>query len=364
MSNAKKLINMAFSDTLPFFSMGRWTGDRDERPKVMTIREAHDLESGATTKSFVINNIKLFKLNKVIADFSETPYWFNSILTGYRDGIVTDKELGAHREAFIASAPPPTEDYRLGYTAQFKKIQHLKQDDIAAVAIDVRRMTIDKLPETLHDTFLRAQELAKEYPESIKYNEFIQSAIEKGLPTDSISASLVSLYLLENKGNGIVTFGAGHMAGMCDPRKSTQGILDDAMTKQGIKVTDVFIVDNGVEFKATQSSYQRFKDERDQLIKEGSKEWKECEPTADHRDFVYLYDNGSLFNKKQARREGGTDPYPSSEYRSAEEVYKPHELNPMLLDDLKQTLQNAGVEIGKNSPLPQKLPQGQGVQFP
>jgi hypothetical protein len=353
MADAKKLIDAAYgsSGTPSLFSMERWFGRKDQspqdqqRPRVLALGEDH---ADNSAEKFVMDNVKALQSHSVVADFIEMPYWFNAILEGYRKGAVTEKELNHHYKAFMESSRVPGA-YNTMYSAQMSKIKRLAPTDINTIALDVRFETITTLPHVLRDSYRRAQELAKEFPESVKYRGFIKAALEQGLPEDAIAASLVSLYLSEKKGNGVVTYGNGHFVGECNPEYENQGIIDDAMEKQGIAVTHAAIARDMQGFRFAEEIDETNLNEKKKHIQAGDKEWIACKATADQMDFLYLYKQRALIPKEQFPKEKRKDLLPYPEYSKAEEVYRADQLDPTLIKELRDKLIDAGVTKGPNA---------------
>jgi hypothetical protein len=352
MANAEKLIHTAFAGAPPFFSINSLLGRKDERPKVLAIGVLHTDDSA---QNFVVDHKKKLESYNVVGDFIEQPYWFNAILAGYRKGVVTDKELDEHYEALIESSNEATSSKNITFKptleAELKKIRLLAPTDVRTIAVDVRNLTHETMSEALWDSFRRANQLARMCPEcaeSVKYSGFIEEALAQGIPRDAITASLVSLHLSEMKGNGVLTYGDSHFMGECRPENGrSHGIIDDVMEKQGIAVTQAVIAKDGYTFRRMENGLQYHTQEKAEKIRAGKQDWIACKDTADQMDFLYLYKGDYLLPKQSFPKHKIEDL--RAGYPKPEAVYKDYELDPTLVEELREKLTEAGVTHGTNA---------------
>ena len=257
------------------------------------------------------------------------PYWFNPIIVAHREGVISDEKFKEYFEkfpkkgAFVAT--------RLGIIA-------LNAGGVPTVAIDAR----DEIPSPLESVYKEAVELSKKFPDSVKLNSAIQDAIRQGIPDDSIAAMIVTDALGKN-GNGLVTYGAGHMIGICNPKNGVSGILDDALKAQDARVLDGAIIGDRERFAGLSKKLHKQKLEVEK--NPGGLSDSICQLTVDERDYVYLTETDSFLHGAALDRGEFPDLLvPSDGLPTAEEAFKPHELNPFLRTEFQKAVQCVDVE--------------------
>ena len=337
MSDAEKLLKMAFS------------GDGSQR-EVLMFREQHGTTVGETfndfsTAEFAVDYASKFAKYNVVAHLEELPYWMNPIFAAHRARVIDDEKLKEYFDAFIpVTVDGMLESKRLALLA-------LEKVNIPTVAVDVRSGDIEDIPPEIRWVYKDAKRYTEQFPNSVRHNDFIQEALKKGIPTDSIVATIITDTLGKN-GRGFVTYGGVHMNGGCQPVSQVRGILDDALEKQGAMVTDGLVVTDEQAAHRVVELHEKAKEK----IEEHFGSLKNfCIPTSDHRDFTYLKSSEILLDKKAMRKKGLKDPFPASEFDAAGDVFMDAGLDPRLIKSLGEMLKQSTIE-GNPEPLPFTAP--------
>lgn len=193
--------------------------------------------------------------------------------------------------------------------------------------------------------YQEAERLYHEYPEYRQRLDKIEEAakvIGKNAPTDSVSAALASR-LANPKKNMLGIIGDGHVSGEVNDAPESQGIFDDALAKQGWKVSDIKLgskadIEEQINIRTGIDSY---------LL--GGALW--CK-SYDQLDAIYLTDkdekitfprNVSLkdrlnYTLHDALEGMSKDDLSCTNSPPVEEVYSPQQLNPVFPPAVEQSI--------------------------
>lgn len=180
-----------------------------------------------------------------------------------------------------------------------------------------------------HDWMLQqASRIYNTNPHYAKRLNAIEDAIRsmraQGVPDDTISATILSEYVSRNK--NVVVGGVHHADGTADNAAGNAGIVDDAFERQGWSVTDALVIDS-----ATAQLLMRKFDPNDSVGKRPSASIGECQ-SYDRLDAIYIT-NADILDKNPR------DFLSCTQSPKVEEVFKPWQLDPMLLPDVKRELE-------------------------
>ena len=323
MSGAEKLIDVAFSGL-------------EERRKILSVQELHaqrDLPTDYAANYFVINHAQHFAQFQNVKNFVELPYWMNSIIYAHGKGALSNREFKEYMDEVSSAADPSL------LVTMRAKINALNEVDIPTYAFDVRYEDPNKLPEGLKKVYAEAEKLAERYPESVRHQAFIREALRTGIPADSVAAALVT-DILGAHGKGIIVYGTSHMNGSCSSEYNIHGILDDALERQGAKVTDGIVATNRENLSPWTQHFENMK----KLItgELGSLSKYNCRFTIDERDYVYFEEGDELLNKNGLIQQGIKDFFrPSDGLPMPKNAFDPHQLDPLLIERFRNMVKES-----------------------
>ncbi|MCI5049545.1 MAG: hypothetical protein MRY32_04360 [Rickettsiales bacterium] len=296
--------------------------EQRDGPFLLYLRDYHYDKSNT---DMLRENTELTRDAKVLL---ELPYViFNPILHAHREGRIDDNTL---RTVFRAVARDNL--YRArghAHPYELKQYEEAVRDTAEAI-IELHRRTPPVIVEAIDsrgkthlppnregilaagvspfyvEAIQLSQQLAKEYPQSIKHAPFIAASNADRVPNDITTATLVRHSLGVN-GVGIMPFGLVHAAGIHIPHANMQGIVDDALQAQGVTVRDALIV-------ANEEAVREITAFSTQAAKVMSKSYHVSHLyrphlSSDALDLLYLYRDGrALTDAKAMQAAGYVDP--------------------------------------------------------
>lgn len=354
---------------------------------VAILREMHyNASHHEYTKEHIGELVKEHNLGTIAL---EQPPYMMLLIWAHRDGKLgntPEKNDKALEQAFVSVMK---EEFRDKAIAEAALVSRAHKMGVNVITFDSRKLDSEKTFSELqvlehlkeHDvltgmqisggrlaTLQQADLLYRLYPEYQMQLDAIEKAGNsmKGVPSDAVSAALAST-MADPRKNMLVIIGEAHVNGELSHDAGAQGIVDDALAKQGWKVHDLKIgsqadIEDQINMRTGIDSYLL----GGALI--------DCE-SKDHVDAIYLTDKDQIIQlprevSKEAQKaytwhdsvEGlSKDVFSCTDSPPVEKIYKPEQLAPELpaeslkeIQEIRESMWQHKDDSGKAAPTKQK----------